>query len=328
MDSLLMSEIRVIDSHTAGEPTRIICDGGPDLGTGSMAERLERFQKEFDHIRRAVVTEPRASDAWVGGLICHPNDPTCITGIIFFNNDGYLGMCGHGLIGLMETFKHLRKISSGIYRIETPVGVVTAELMESGEVTFQNVPSYRYLSSVEIEVADFGRIVGDVAWGGNWFFLTTSGDDELDVRNVPNLTRRARAIRNELLRSGITGHRGAAIDHIELMSSPVDIRNHSRNFVLCPGGAYDRSPCGTGTSAKLACLAADGRLKPGEEWRQESIIGSVFKGFYQPGEPLNTCLPSPSGPPIIPSIMGRAHIIAESILRFDPEDHFIYGIVQ
>ena len=326
MSPPLPTEIRVIDSHTAGEPTRIIYEGGPDLGTGSLAEKAERFRSQFDFVRRGVVMEPRGSDVWVGGLVCTPSDQSCTVGVIFFNNQGYLGMCGHGLIGLMVTLKYLRRISTGINRIETPVGVVTAELMETGEVTFQNVDSFRYKASVEIDVPGFGQVVGDVAWGGNWFYLTQADNNSLHVENAQGLTQKALAIRSELANRRITGVGGATIDHVELFSSPHDAGNHSRNFVLCPGGAYDRSPCGTGTSAKLACLAADGTLQPGEIWRQESIIGSVFSGSYQLRESRDSLIAGDCGPAIVPAIAGRAHIISESNLKFDPQDQFAYGI--
>ena len=311
-----MQRIEVIDSHTGGEPTRIIYAGGPALGEGSLQDRLERFRTDFDHLRRAVVNEPRGNDVIVGGLICEPVDRSCAAGVIFFNNEGYLGMCGHGTIGLMITLAHLKRIEAGTHRIETNVGIVTAELKSHNEVTLQNVPSYRHQAAVRVEVPGYGTVVGDVAWGGNWFFLVRNSTEELHVANAGHLTRVALRIRAALEDAGITGANGGAIDHIELFGPAADNRNHSRNFVLCPGGAFDRSPCGTGTSAKLACLAADGKLAPGAEWRQESIVGSVFKASYQTG----------MEGAIIPTITGAAYICAEASLLLDASDPFCMGL--
>ncbi len=314
--------INVIDSHTGGEPTRIVVSGGPDLGSGSLTQRLNRFQRDFDEIRNAIVNEPRGSDEVVGGLICEPTDPKFAAGVIFFNNTGYLRMCGHGTIGLMVTLKHLGKIADGAHLIETPVGTVAAELT-GHEVSFQNVPSYRLLADVELEVPGYGTVVGDVAWGGNWFFLVKNSAEELTIDRVDRLTKITLQIRSALRDQGITGTDDEAIDHIELFGPPVDPDNDSRNFVLCPGGAYDRSPCGTGTSAKLACLAAAGKLKPGELWRQESIVGSLFTCSYQPAKASEGELVT-----IVPTITGEAYVCAEAKLILNPDDPFCMGIVK
>jgi 4-hydroxyproline epimerase len=296
--------VRVIDSHTGGEPTRVVIDGGPDLGSGPLAERVRIFRERFDHFRSAVVNEPRGNDAMVGALLCTPHEPGCSAGVIFFNNVGYLGMCGHGAIGLTVTLAHLGLIGPGLHRIETPVGIVEALLEECGEVTIGNVESYRFSHGIEIHVEGFGMVRGDVAWGGNWFFLTEDCPSELKLANLEALTTYAWAVRLALEREGITGKNGAHIDHIEISAG-------SRNFVLCPGKAYDRSPCGTGTSAKLACLRADGKLREGEIWRQESIVGSVFEGSITDGHPR---------------IKGSAFVNAEATLILDPRDPFVYGI--
>src|SRR5947209_14924280 len=262
-----MEKIRVVDSHTEGEPTRLILDGGPDLGGGSLADRRERFRRDFDRFRSAVVNEPRGSDVFVGGLLVPPLDPSSAAAVIFFNNVGYLGMCGHGTIGLVATLAHLGRLNPGLHQIETPVGVVTAELHRDGAVSVQNVPSYRFKKNVRI-----GELSGDIAWGGNWFFLVNSISEELDLSRAEELTEFTWSIRQSLERDGITGANGAVIDHVELFGPPRRRDADSRNFVLCPGKAYDRSPCGTGTSAKMACLYEDGRLAEGQMWRQESIV--------------------------------------------------------
>ena len=307
--------IQIVDSHTAGEPTRVVISDGPDLGAGSLAERRDRFRAQFDRFRAAIVNEPRGSDVMVGALLCPPVDPTCAVGVIFFNNIGYLGMCGHGMIGAVVTLGHLGRIGAGSHRIETPVGVVVAEFVGRNTVTVANVPSYRFRKDVAVDVPGIGNITGDVAWGGNWFFLVGTHGQTLDLANVEALTAFAWRIRRELPRQGITGADGGEIDHIELFGPPRDAKNQSRNFVLCPGKAYDRSPCGTGTSAKVACLIADGKLQPGDVWRQESIVGSVFEVWG-----------TREGERIIPHIRGSAYVTAESTLILDDADPFQWGI--
>ena len=306
----MKQRIKVIDSHTGGEPTRVVVSGGPDLGAGPLAERCKRFHVHFDLFRSAIVNEPRGSDVAVGALLVPPVDKDCIAGVIFFNNVGYLGMCGHGTIGLVATLAHLGRLRPGDCRIETPVGVVSACLEPDGQVTVTNVPSYRKAKAAKVQVPGIGAVIGDVAWGGNWFFLLEAHDQELNLGNVENLTRYAWLVRQAVNSQGF-----AEVDHIELFGPPTVPGAHSRNFVLCPGKAYDRSPCGTGTSAKLACLAADGKLAEGEKWVQESIIGSTFVGRYRW-----------DGSEIVPSITGTAFVNAESTLILNERDPFCWGI--
>ena len=308
-------KIHVIDSHTGGEPTRLITEGGPPLGNGSLSERLERFRRDFDCFRTAVINEPRGSDAIVGALLCEPTDSSCSAGVIFFNNVGYLGMCGHGTIGLAATLDYLGKIQPGRHRIETPVGIVETQLHDNGEVTITNVPSYRSRANVSINVNGFGKVTGDVAWGGNWFFLTYDLPFELSLSNLDALTYYTWRIRQTLACEGITGADGQEIDHIEVYGPPTNPGAHSKNFVLCPGKSYDRSPCGTGTSAKLACLYADGKLGPGEVWVQESLIGSIFEGSFMLRDGL-----------LYPQIKGSAFVNSEACLVLDKRDPFQWGI--
>jgi 4-hydroxyproline epimerase len=308
--------VSVVDSHTGGEPTRLVLGGGPDLGSGSMPDRLARFRTRFDNFRSAIVNEPRGSDAVVGALLCEPPDSSCHAGVIFFNNVGYLGMCGHGTIGLVATLAHLGRIPPGPLRIATPVGIVSAKSHGGGEVTVRNVPSYRAAKDVIVDVRGYGTITGDIAWGGNWFFLAkTRSPVEISLHNLEELTRLAWSIRQALVRQGITGAEGSEIDHIEIFSAPSNDHAHSRNFVLCPGKSYDRSPCGTGTSAKMACLFADRLLKPGEVWKQESITGSLFEGRVEIVDGQ-----------IIPFIRGSAFVTAQSDLVLDERDPFCWGI--
>jgi 4-hydroxyproline epimerase len=305
-----MQRIHVIDSHTAGEPTRIVVDGCPPLGESSMADRLERLRSQHDYFRSAVVNEPRGSNALVGAVLCAPQDPSCSAGVIFFNNVGYLGMCGHGTIGLGVTLAYLGRIAPGTHRIETPVGVVSIELHDGGQVTVANVVSYRSTKDVVVDVPEVGRVVGDVAWGGNWFFLTASAPCPLELSYLETLTDYTWRIRQAVNAQGFP-----EVDHIELFAPPRNPSAHSRNFVLCPGKEYDRSPCGTGTSAKLACLSADGKLAEGEVWRQESIIGTIFDGSYLMCDGK-----------VHPRIRGSAFITADTHLILQDQDPFRFGI--
>jgi 4-hydroxyproline epimerase len=315
----MLHRIQVIDSHTGGEPTRVVIAGGPDLGRGSMVERRQRLASEFDWFRSAVVNEPRGSDVLVGAILCEveqnadADSPVC--GTIFFNNVGCLGMCGHGTIGLAVTLGHLGRIGPGMHAVDTPVGRVSVEYDGANTAAIENVPSYRHAAGVRLQIPGYGAVVGDIAYGGNWFFLVNDHGQKLELTRAHALTEFAWRIRRALALQGITGAAGAEIDHIELFGPPHDPANHSRNFVLCPGGAYDRSPCGTGTSAKLACLAAEGKLAAGETWRQESILGSVFEGSY-----------CERGGLILPRIRGTAYITAESQLVLDDSDPMRTGI--
>jgi len=317
-----MQKIAVIDSHTAGEPTRVVLGGAPALRGHTLAEQRADFARRHDAFRSAVACEPRGSDTMVGALLVEPRAPGCVAGMIFFNNVGTLGMCGHGTIGVVATLAHLGRIAPGRHRLDTPVGAVETELHADGRVTVFNVPAYRHRAGVTLDVPGIGPATGDIAWGGNWFFLvdaTQFGSAPalaLALAHVEALTDLAWRIRGALAAQGVTGADGAEIDHIELFAPSATA--DARNFVLCPGKAYDRSPCGTGTSAKLACLAADGHLAAGAPWVQESVIGSRFEGRWSPVE----------GRPghILPAISGRAWITAESTLLLANDDPFRDGI--
>ena len=315
-----MDKITVIDSHTAGEPTRVVLTGAPALRGDTLAEQRADFAARHDAFRSAVACEPRGSDTMVGALLVEPRAPGCVAGMIFFNNVGMLGMCGHGTIGVVATLAHLGRIGPGRHRLDTPVGPVETELHADGHVTVFNVPAHRHAAGVTLDVPGLGPVTGDVAWGGNWFFLVDAAQFDprpvLSLAHVEALTDLTWRIRGALVAKGVTGVDGAEIDHVELFA-PTPTAD-SRNFVLCPGKAYDRSPCGTGTSAKLACLAADGHLAAGATWVQESVIGSRFEGRWTPAE----------GQPgrILPAISGRAWITAESTLLLAHDDPFRDGI--
>jgi 4-hydroxyproline epimerase len=306
--------ITVIDTHTAGEPTRVVVEGGPDLGDGPLSHRRDRFRQTFDRYRSAVVNEPRGSDVMVGAWLVPPPEPDCCAGVIFFNNVGTLNMCGHGTIGVAVAMGHLGRIRAGRHRLATPVGTIEFDYDGANGVAFDNVPSYRHAAGVVIDVPGHGAVRGDVAWGGNWFFLTDDHGQELAFSNIGTLTDFSWRVRRALSAAGVTGRDAGEIDHVELVG-PSAGHADARNFVLCPGGAYDRSPCGTGTSAKLACLYADGKLRPGQLWRQESIIGSVFEGSVREGDGA-----------VIPRIAGSAYVTAQTTLILDDRDPFCWGV--
>jgi len=307
--------IRVIDSHTEGEPTRVVLEGAPDLGAGTLAERAAVFRKQHDGFRAAVCNEPRGFDALVGALLLPPTRPESTAAVIFFNNVSTLHMCGHGTIGLAETLRHLGRLGAGRHLIETPVGDVHVTLEGDGAIAVENVESYRTHARVAVDVPGRRTVIGDVAWGGNWFFLASEHGERLDPARIPALTDFAWDLRQALVRHGVTGAKGAEIDHIELFGPPTRADAHAKNFVLCPGREYDRSPCGTGTSAKLACLAADGALGEGENFGQESILGTLFRASYKR-----------SAHGVLPTVAGRAWITAESELILHRDDPFRHGI--
>ncbi len=305
--------IKIVDSHTGGEPTRVVTGGFPDLGAGSVSDRLTKMRSDFDHLRSGIVNEPRGFPAIVGALLCESDTDDSDSGVIFFNNTGYLQMCGHGTIGVVKTLDYLGRLESEKVRIDTVAGTVEATLNDDGSVSLENVESYRFQKDAKVDVPGHGFVTGDIAWGGNWFFLIKEHGLKISMANLSGLESFSATVMQALHDQGITGRDGAEIDHVELFSA--SLKGDSRNFVLCPGGEYDRSPCGTGTSAKLACLAADGILKEGEKWLQESVTGSLFEGVYRS---------TANG--IIPTITGSAHITAETILVFSEEDPFRYGI--
>jgi 4-hydroxyproline epimerase len=278
---------------------------------------MKRLGTEFDWLRSACVNEPRGHEAMVGALLCEPSEPNCAAGVIFFNNVGCLHGCVHGTIGVAVTLAHLGRIFAGQHRIETPHGVVTVELEDHGRVTVANVPSYRHAKAVAVEVPGWGTVTGDVAWGGNWFFLIEGQGPAVERGELESLMEFTWAVRQALGRAGVTGADGMEIDHVEVFGPFPDAEvADSRNFVMCPGRQFDRSPCGTGTSAKLACLFADGKLAPGGVWRQAGILDTVFEGRVLPL----------GGGRVEPHVTGSAFVTAEAELILNPDDPFREGI--
>lgn len=318
---------KIIDSHTGGEPTRMVYDGFPALIGDGIQDKLQYFKQNFDHLRQSIILEPRGNDVLVGALLFPATDSKATAGVIFFNNSGYLGMCGHGTIGVIASLAYQQKITAGEHWLETPVGLVKTTLHDDGSCSVQNVPSYRYKKQVEVQVPELGLICGDIAWGGNWFFLVSEHGQDIQANNVGALTQVCMQIKQALVAANITGENGDEIDHIELFADSNDVQVDSKNFVLCPGSAYDRSPCGTGTSAKLACLAADNRLAPEQLWHQQGVVGSLFTGSYQYATDLkNTSGMTYPDNTIVPTICGHAYVCAETTLVVQEDDPFKWGI--
>ena len=312
-----LDKFQIIDSHTGGEPTRVVIDKIPGIESGNMSELRDEFAVKCDWLRTSLLSEPRGFEAMVGALLLDSEEPDCEAGVIFFNNKGVLKGCLHGTMGLVKTLEFMGRITYGVHSIETPVGIVKAELLQDGSVQVANVPSHRYLSDVEIELQDYGVVRGDIAWGGNWFYLIEGFGPEVNYSNIEELSSFSVDVMNELERSGITGEDGSKVDHVEIFGPPSDSSiADSKNFVMCPGGEYDRSPCGTGTSAKLACLYDSGKLKEGETWRQAGILDTVFEGQVTHANDGS----------LVPSVRGSAWVNGQYELTLDPSDPFRYGI--
>jgi 4-hydroxyproline epimerase len=312
---LYPDSIDIVDSHTGGEPTRVVLSGWPEPLGKTMEERARYVVEHQDHLRRGVVCEPRGHDAMVGALITAPIRKEALAGVIFFNDVGVLGMCGHALIGTVETLRFLGRIQGDSVELDTPAGAVSAIIDSDQQIVIQNVPSRLHQEHVEIEVPGIGSVIGDIAYGGNWFFLVNSPSFNLELRELDALMQSSKAIRKALLDQGLTGTDDAVIDHIEFFGPPKDPTADSRNFVLCPGNAYDRAPCGTGTSAKIATLHAKGQIETDQVWRQESITGSIYEASLRliDGQ-------------LFPFIRSRAHITSKSSLLFKEADPLRGGL--
>ncbi len=325
-----------IDSHTGGEPTRVIFEGGPHLGAGSALERAKSLAQHRAPFLNGSIGEPRGNDAVVGAIL-YPIQPESSSpsaanaGVIYYNPAGPLGMCGHGTIGVVETIRQSPKLKDFApqwmkdlaqldeFTLETPAGQVVARVQSDGSVEIENVASYLYRTGVTMTTDHYGPFTGDVAYGGNWFFLSSTCPVPIEFKNRAKLLEVTTEIKLALAKAGITGENDSEIDHVELFGPPSHPDAKSKNFVLCPGGAYDRSPCGTGTSAKLACLFASGKLKAGETWVQESITGSLFYG---------RCVLADDGQSVIPTIRGKAYICGFGSLVFDSADPLQGGIIE
>jgi 4-hydroxyproline epimerase len=305
-----MHSVRVIDSHTEGEPTRLVVEGLPEPAGNTVQDRVAAIERDFEALYRPLLLEPRAYEAMVGAWMGSPTAEGCIADVVYFNPAGVLGMCGHGTIGVAATLAQTGKLSPGDYRFNTPAGIVGVKIVDPATVQIENIPSYRIAASARLEVEGYGGVVGDVAYGGNHFFLVKNSPIPVISDRMDELGSFTKAVMAAARAQGYPD-----VNHVEVFGPPEREDADSKNYVLCPGGEYDRSPCGTGTSAKLACLAADGKLAPGEVWTQESIIGTAFRAWYRA-----------DGDHTRPTIEGRAYITGEATLQFNDDDPLREGI--
>ena len=315
----LPERLRVIDSHTIGEPTRVVLDeslvAGLDLGGGSVRDRRDQFRDRCDHVRSALVGDPRGTTAMVGVILVPPADPTCRFGAFYVNRVGYLDMCGHATIGLAVTLGARGIIEPGDFRLESPAGVVGVTWHGGGEAAFECVPPRRIAQNLALACDDGSQVTGDVATSGLWFYLCRDHGILVEPTAIPALTARAWSIRRALEARGISGDGGEVIDHVVLLGPPRDPGNDGRAFVLCPDGAFDRSPCGTGTSALVGCLFEDGILTAGRTWRQESVLGGVYEASIRRERDI-----------LVPTVRGRAWLTAETTLHFAGDDPYRTGL--
>lgn len=320
--------LRCVDSHTEGEPTRTLVDGLPGLA-GTPCEVRAAIDGTWAPVVRAIMHEPRGYAWLVGAVVLPPTAPGASFGVVFFNNIGTLGMCGHGTIGVVRTLSALGRLAAGEHLIETPVGSVVAHMHADGRVSVRNVPSRVTHRRVAVEVPGHGVVHGAIAWGGNWFFICHDHGQAIAADRVQELTAFCVRVRAACDAAGLRGDDGSPIDHVELSIDAHDAAGHpshplgdsgqhvgpgadARTFVLCPGAEWDRSPCGTGTSARVACLVADGRLAPGATWVQESVLGTRFEATYDM-----------VGGEIVPTITGSAHVTFDGWIVIDPADPLV-----
>lgn len=327
--------IQAIDSHTAGEPTRVVTGGLPAIRGATMADKRAGLQRAHDHLRRALVLEPRGHDAIVLAYLLSPCRAGADLGVVFANDAGYLGMCGHGAIGVATV-----AVATGMVAaqepvtelvLDTPAGAVACRVAVDGgrptSVTITNVPSFLFRQRVVVPVHGFGKVAADVAYGGNWFAFVEADQLGLMVEknHLPVLMQAATAIREALVREGVRGRHpdrddDEIIDHVKLFAPLDGPTPGARALTLCPGAAYDRSPCGTGTSAKLAVLHAKGELATGEWFRSQSVLGTEFRARVVSTTDVG------GNPAVVPEIEGSAWITGFATFVVDPDDPCAFGL--
>ena len=327
--------IQAVDSHTAGEPTRIVTGGLPPLAGASMAEKRTILQRDHDGLRRALVLEPRGHDAIVLAYLLPPCTPGAHLGVVFANDAGYLGMCGHGAIGVatvavaMGMVAAVEPVTEVV--LDTPAGVVPCRVAVAGgkvkSVTITNVPSFLFAQRVVVPVHGFGKVAADIAYGDNWFAFVEADQLGLMVEktHLPVLMQAATAVREALVREGVRGRHpersgDEIVDHVKLFAPLAGDEPGARALTLCPGAAYDRSPCGTGTSAKLAVLHAKGELEIGAWFRSQSVLATEFRARV-----VRETRVGPH-PAIVPEVTGSAWITGFPTFVLDPEDPCRFGI--
>jgi proline racemase len=331
----LAQVVQAVDSHTAGEPTRIVTGGVPPVRGATMADKRAALQRDHDHLRRALVLEPRGHDAIVLAYLLPPCDPAADLGVVFANDAGYLGMCGHGAIGVATVAVALGMVPAvepvTEVRLDTPAGTVRCRVAVTAgrptSVTITNVPSFLFRQRAVVDVHGFGKVAADIAYGGNWFAFVEAEQLGLAVGKVhlPVLMQAATAVREALVRDGVRGvhpDRGESelVDHVKLFVPLDGDEPGARALTLCPGAAYDRSPCGTGTSAKLAVLHAKGELEVGQWFRSESVLGTSFRARIASTTAVGRFTA------VVPEVEGSAYVTALTQFVIDPNDPCRHGI--
>ncbi|RWO51060.1 4-hydroxyproline epimerase [Mesorhizobium sp.] len=323
-----------IDGHTCGNPVRLVAGGGPLLNGATMMERRAHFLAEYDWIRTGLMFEPRGHDVMSGSILYPPTRPDCDIAILFIETSGCLPMCGHGTIGTVTmAIEHglIKPKTPGLLRLDTPAGLVTAEYQQVGEyveeVRITNVPSFLHAEGLTVECPLLGEISVDVAYGGNFYAIVEPQKTYRDMgdHSAGDLIAWSPVVRQRLNEKYAFVHpENPGIDrlsHILWTGAPTDSQADARNAVFYGDKAIDRSPCGTGTSARMAQLHAKGKLGTGDEFVHESIIGSLFKGRVEKEVTVA------GKPAIIPSIGGWARMTGLNTIFIDDRDPFAHGFV-
>lgn len=323
-----------VDGHTCGNPVRMVVGGGPDLKGATMSEKRDHFLRDYDWIRTALMFEPRGHDMMSGSILYPPTRPDCDMAILFIETSGCLPMCGHGTIGTVTMALEQGQVkpkTPGLLRLDTPAGLVEAHYREEGgritSVKLINVPSYLAVRDLELEVEGLGRLVVDVSYGGNFYAIVDpqanfTGVEAVQPSDILRWSPKVRVAVNkavELVHPENPAIRGCR--HVLWAGKPTVPGATARNAVFYGDKAIDRSPCGTGTSARLAQWAARGRLKPGEDFVHESIIGSLFTGRIEAETTVG------NHPAIVPSIEGWAVMTGLNTIFVDDHDPFKHGFV-
>lgn len=321
-----------IDAHTCGNPVRVVKSGGPKLNGASMSEKRQHFLKEYDWIRKGLMFEPRGHDMMSGSILYPPNDPANDSGVLFIETSGCLPMCGHGTIGTVTIAIEQGLITPkvpGRLRLETPAGLVLVTYQQSGNkvewVKLTNVKSYLAAANLTIDCPELGELTFDVAYGGNFYAIVDEQPHFSGIQHYTagDLIRWSQIIRNKINDKYTFVHpendtiRG--LSHMLWTGAPIDPKATARNAVFYGDKAIDRSPCGTGTSARMAQWHAKGLLKPGDAFVHESYIGSQFIGRIEEETTIG------DSPAIVPSIQGWARVTGFNTILIDEEDPYAYG---
>lgn len=323
-----------IDAHTCGNPVRVVAKGGPDLVGDTMIEKRRYFLDNYDWIRTGLMFEPRGHDVMSGSILYEPTRDDCDVAILFIETSGCLPMCGHGTIGTVTVAIERGLVTPrepGVLRLDTPAGLVVAQYEQNGDhvdsVRLTNVPAFLHGTDYEVDVPELGTLKMDVAYGGNFYAIIEAQENfrdmsDLSPGDIQRLSPLVRTLMNEKYEFVHPEHPEiTGLSHVLWTGAPIHAEAHARNAVFYGDKAIDRSPCGTGTSARMAHWAARGDLGKGDVFVHESIIGSLFKGRVE------DVLTVGDKPAIVPSIEGWARITGDNTIYIDDRDPFAYGFI-